>query len=246
MQTLRISLLLLSFLFSACSTPEGKKEWKIAVDPTWYPLDLMGRDKQLMGFVADLLQEISVEKKLKLALVRENWDNLLQNLNKKQYQAILSSLQPYTFYENKYDFSEPFLLIGPVLVMPANSKTTSLDDLSGKEIAVLTGSTEDLILEKYPDIIIRYYGSVPSMLDDILTGQIDGALLGVLEANAYTQDLYQGNLKIATPPLNDRGLRLIALHSEAPALIEAFNSALDHLKKTGKYTELARKWGLAI
>ena len=244
MRMLRFFLLLVPLLFFSCTTSEKGHEWKIAIDPAWYPLNLGGREKNLTGFVVDLLQEVSREKKLKLSLMREDWSNLLRNLDKKKYEAILSSLQPYIFYENKYDFSEPFLLTGPVLIVPSDSDTTSLEQLSGKEVAILEGSADDLILEKYPGIIIRTYSSIPEALSAMLATRVDGAVFGRLEATAFTQDLYAGKLKIVTPPLNDRGLRLVTLHEKGKILIEALNSTVEILKKNGKYAELAKKWGL--
>lgn len=237
-------LFLLPLLFFSCTTSEKSREWKVAIDPTWYPLNLGGREKNLTGFAIDLLKEVSIEKKLKLSLVREDWSNLLRNLDKKKYEAILSSLQPYIFYENRYDFSEPFLLIGPVLIMPRDSDVTSLEELSGKEIAILEGSADALVLEKYPGIIIRTYSSIPDALNAMIATRVDGAICGRLEATAYTQDLYAGKLKIVTPPLNDRGLRLVTLHEKGNILIEAINSTVDILKKSGKYDELAKKWSL--
>ncbi|MFI5334272.1 MAG: substrate-binding periplasmic protein [Chlamydiales bacterium] len=245
MRTHRFSLLfflLLSLLFNACGKPEHKREWKIAFDPSWYPLDLMGREKQLQGFTTDLLHEWGKVEKLKILMVQDNWDTLISNLQKKESDAILSSLQPYLFYEKQFDFSEPFLLTGPILVVPAESNSKSLEEFSGKEIAVISGSQADLSIEKYPGIIIRYYEAIPDAFNAILTGQVDGAVVGVLPAAAYCQDLYQGKLKVVGHPLTAQGLRLITLYNEAPLLIESFNTMLKELKKSGKYAKIARKW----
>lgn len=235
---------LLALFFGACTTAAHKKEWRVAIDPGWYPLDLKGRDKQLQGFAVELLQEVALLQKLKISVIRVNWDNLISNLQQKQYEGMLSSLPAHLFYEKQYDFSDPFLLLGPVLVLPVGSKAQSLKELSGKEIAVISGSDADLSVEKYPEIIIRYYDTAPDALNAILAENVDGAVIDVLEASAYCRDLYQGKLRVVGEPFTNEGLRLVTLHDQAPELIKAFNSTLKNLKKSGKYAELARKWNL--
>ncbi|MBI2742713.1 MAG: amino acid ABC transporter substrate-binding protein [Chlamydiales bacterium] len=247
MQRIRFSLLLFISLVAfvcGCSGGFNGREWKIAIDESWYPLNLMGRDKQVIGFTTDLLQEVSALQRIRIVRVQENWNNLLSHLQQKQYEGMLSSMYPYTFYEKQYDFSKPFLLTGPVLVLPFSSKETSLKAFSGKEIAVVTGSHNSLIVEKYPGVIIRNYESIPDAFNDIVAGVIDGAVVDVLPATAYCQDLFQNQLKVASAPMNDQGLRLVTLHDQSPELIESFNSALEKLRASGKYAELSRKWGL--
>lgn len=241
---MRWLLLIPLLLFGSCGTNSSQKEYTIAIDPSWYPLNLMGREKQLHGFTIDLLQEIAAYKKITIFKVRENWDNLIPHLQQEKYDAILSSLQPYLFYEKQYDFSSPFLLIGPVLVVPENSSLTSLDKCAGKEIAILDGSKDALILEKYPQIIIRNYYTLAEIFRDILSGALDGALVDTLVAQAYCQDLYRGQLKIATAPLTNAGLRLITLHKMNSPLPALFDEGLQELQKSGKYEELLKKWSL--
>ena len=249
MRSIRFSLLL--FLFSlvlvcACGNPMRGKEWTIAFDSSWFPMNFMGRDKQILGFTTELLQEMGALQKINVVKVNENWDNLIPNLQKEKYDAILSSMQPYVFYEKQYDFSHPFLLTGPVLVLPFDSMVTSFEQLSGKEIAIITGSADALLIEKFPGIIIRTFESIPDAFNAIVSGNVDGAVVDSLPAYAYCQDLYQNQLKVVGAPLTDQGLRMVALHDRAPALIESFNATIDKLKKSGKYADLSRKWGLPI
>ncbi|HNO86150.1 MAG TPA: transporter substrate-binding domain-containing protein, partial [Anaerolineales bacterium] len=72
-------------------------------------------------------------------------------LQEGEYNAICTTLQPYLFYEKMYNFSDLYLMTGPVLVTPVNSKYTSLSQFSGLEIGFQEGSNAALILEKYPN-----------------------------------------------------------------------------------------------
>jgi polar amino acid transport system substrate-binding protein len=157
----------------------------------------------------------------------------------------LFSMLPYNFNLPKYDFSDPFLKTGPVLVVRYDSKIDSLNNLDGKEIAVQRGSSDANILEKYPNILIRIYDSLPEVFNAINAGSLDGAIAPSLLAESYTKDLYNKKLKVATPHLNDDGLRLITLNGKSTPLRDSFNRGLKNLKSNGTYDKLAQKWGLS-
>lgn len=232
----------LLFILWGCGS--SQKPYKIAVDPSWYPLNFEERQNNILGFTNELLLAISSERDLPISLLQVNWDTLFEGLQKKEYPAILSSLYPYNFNEDIYSFSEIFLHIGPVIIVPKGSVAHSLKQLEGFEVGVLAGSSDILLLEKYPNILIRTYESIPTTLNDLLSGNIQAAILPILPASAFIQNLYYKSLTISSKPLTEQGLRLITLKNENPALIKAFNKALDHLKNSGEYDLLLQKWNL--
>lgn len=237
-----IQALTLLTLFS-CSGNSGNGR-NVGVDASWYPLELDSRTNSVTAFSTELLTEIGKVEKIPFVKITVNWDNLMEGLQKGSYEAILSSMPPYIFNEKLFDFSDIYLPLGPVLVVPMSSNIHSLSSLDGKEIGVISGSASPLILEKSEGVLIRYYDSTPKALADITTGTLDGAMIDVLSAEAFCSDLYQDQLKIATPPLNDEGLRLISKHGAAPDLIKGFNKGLHKLKKNGSYEKLLVKWNL--
>lgn len=244
-QSLFRSLLLFPLmLLAACGSTETSRVYQIGVDPTWYPLELQGKENQVSAFSTEILEEIGKLEKIPFVKIKTNPDTLLFGLKRNQYDAILTSMQPYIFNEKQYDFSDLYLMTGPVLVVPENSPVHSLNELAGKEVAASPDSPGMAILEKAPGVVARSYTSIPQAFNDISAGQLDGAIVGVLLARSYCQDLYHGVLKIATDPLDNSGLRLMTLHGEQDDLIEAFNRGLQQLKENGKYDEILRKWKL--
>ena len=235
-------ILLLS-LFSCGSSSNGGR--KVGVDANWYPLNFDNRTNNVTAFSTELLGQIGKVEKIPFVKVSVNWDNLMDGLKSDEYEAILTSMPPYIFNEKLFDFSNIYLPLGPVLVVPTGSMITGLNDLNGKEIAVISGSTSTLILEGSTGVLIRAYDSIPKALNDVVEGIVDGAMIDILSAVAYCNDLYQGKLKVATQPLNDEGLRLVTKHGAAPDLISGFNEGLAKLKRNGTYDALLKKWNLA-
>jgi polar amino acid transport system substrate-binding protein len=235
-------IFVLTLLVGCGKSSNGER--KVGVDPYWFPLDLGNRDNNVTVFSTELLTEIGKIEKIPFVKVSVNSNDLMEGLQKGNYEAILSSMTPYIFNQAMFDFSEIYLLLGPVLVVPTSSKINSLSNLDGKEIAVISGSNNDLILEKSPGVLIRDYDSIPKAFNDMLAGHVDGAVIDILSATAFCRDLYQGQLKIVTPPLNEEGLRLITKYEGAPDLIKGFNAGLAKMKKNGSYEKLLDKWGL--
>ena len=242
--------LLAALLFSTCTfflsgcSEKNNGTYKIGLDPLWYPLDFKGQENNVMGFSTELLTEISKNEKLYLSLLNTNWDSLFQGLRAGTYQAVLSSLPPYNFNLKQYDFSDLYLPLGPVLILPSSSKTTSLTKMNGKEIGVIIGSSSILILETYPEISIQTYGSASALINDLLMGNIDGALLPILIAESFTRGSFTDSIKIVSKPLNNEGLRILTLKGKSPNLLKYFNKGLKHLENTGKYSKLLKEWQL--
>jgi polar amino acid transport system substrate-binding protein len=219
--------------------------YQIGIDPSWYPLSFHKEQNSVLGFSTDVLTQISMKEKISFSLLTTNWDSLLEGLNGGKYQAVLSSLLPYNFNQSIYSFSEPYLPLGPVLIVPINSRDNSLEAFSEKSVGVLEDSPEILILEKDPTILIRTYENASTLLTDLAGGGVQAALLPILTASAYVDHLYYKKLKIASSSLTAQGLRLITLKDKNPKLIETFNKGIENLKKTGEYEKLLIKWNLA-
>jgi polar amino acid transport system substrate-binding protein len=240
-----IRFILLGLLLASCGKSRSGYDYKIAFDPAWHSLETPGRENALTAFTAELVEAIGTVEELKLGLYQRSWSNLMLGLQEGDYQAVCTPMEPFIFYEKRYVFSEIYLSTGPVLITQIGPKWNSLTQLGGREVGIVRGAPYALILEKYPNVLQRTYDSIPAMLDDLKNTLIEAAVLDKLAAVAYTNDLYQGLLKIASPPLSPEGIRLVGLYGTSAELIRRFNRGLSKLKSNGTYTKLAQKWGLA-
>jgi polar amino acid transport system substrate-binding protein len=231
------------FLLAGCGNPSSGYNAKVALDPTWQTLEIPGRENNVTVFSLELLEAIGAKEKISIGVYEKSWDNLMLGLQSGDYTAICTSMEPYLFYEKTYIFSDVYLTTGPVLVTSVHASWSSLEELNGREVAIL--HTPLSLLEKYPNIIQRPYDSVQQAFDDIKDGLIDAALVNRLTAEAFVQDLYSGQLKISSPPLTPEGLRLMGLTKNSKKFIETFNKGLSLLKADGTYQKISQKWGLS-
>lgn len=241
-----ITLLLCVLLACSCSGKKTKSTYEIGIDPSWYPLQVPAQEKSLLAFSIELLVEIAKKERIQLAISTVNWDNLVQGLDEKKYDAILGSLPLYNFNVKKYSFSELYLKTGPVLVIPENSSIKGVKDLRGKEVGIVHGSSAAVLLQTAPGVILRNYDTVPATLADLFDQQLEAAAVPAIIAQDYVRNFYSGTLKIVGSPLNDEGLRLITLREAHPDLLRRFNKGLAAIKKNGEYEKLLKKWGLSV
>lgn len=240
---LLMSMILMLIGGAGCSKSKSKV-YQVAIDQSWYPLDLIGKGAAVFAFSDDLLMSIAEDEDLVIQVYPVSWDSLLSSLNQGRADGAMSSNLPVAQYQDLYSFSEPYLLLGPVLVTRASSNYTSLGDLSDKEVGVLTGATTVLLAEQNPAILIRYFEKYTTALDQLTAGTIDGLIMPRLLADAYVKDIYSGSLKIATPPLNNDGLRLMTLKDKNQELLDSFDEGLKKLKDNGTYDQLLKKWNI--
>lgn len=222
-----------------------KRVYRIARDPAWYPLDLLGKERNMLAFSNELLVAIANEEGLQIDVETMGQENLFIGLNNEVYDAVLAALPPTQANAKIYLFSDPFYLLGPVLIVNVSSHVKSLDEMAGKSIGVLSGSSLVYKSDRFPTVLITSYDNILTALNDLNRNLIDGVILNNLSAYNYVTGPYAGKLKIATPPLTEEGLRLIARnHPEFEELIKSFNAGLKVLEANGTYDMLLKKWGL--
>jgi len=243
---MRGKIFLFLLLLCACTSGRGSKIYQIGRDPTWWPLDLAAQTLSVRGFSDELLQYIAKEEKIQIALYSAGGEALMVGLNREWADGVLSSLPPVPQTETVYDFSKPYLLTGPVLVVPASSKVTGLSDMSNSLIAVVDAAPLLTEMAQVSYLLIKPFPTTAAALAAVDAGAVQGAVVESLQAYSYLADLYDGRLKVATPPLDDQGLRLIVLKGKSEELMKLFEKGLKKAIKNGTYKELAERWELHL
>jgi polar amino acid transport system substrate-binding protein len=233
------------FIFSSCNQKK-QSGLRIGIDTSFAPLNFEEMQPYVYGYVSDLLLEISRFSGMEFEKIHANWDDLVAGMAEGRYDVIISSMPPYNFNLAKYEFSKSFLDLGPVLVVPSNANYSHLTGLAGELVGVITGDPAVLVIEKYPEVIIRGYNSAPDLLNAVANGSVEAAVLDRLPALNYVRDLYTGRLKIASAPLTPVGLHTVTLKGETGKFTPLFNQAIDQMQKKKTLEALQKKWRLSL
>ncbi|MGA8163685.1 MAG: transporter substrate-binding domain-containing protein [Waddliaceae bacterium] len=240
-----VGLSWLLFRFASVVPEREKILYYIGRDSTWYPLDLRGRERSMAGFANDLFQAIALEEEFNVHIFEVGANALFDGLRLGRYDGVLSHLSSNVVNQRIYHFSDPFYLIGPVLIVPEDSPVQSLGDMEGKTIGIEAGSRQVFKIPEPPNVAFVPYDSAATALDNLDKHDIDGVILDALKAYAFTEGFYLGKLKVATSPLTGKGLRLITRKDpKSLLLISRFNKGLEKLKSEGVYEQLIKKWDL--
>jgi polar amino acid transport system substrate-binding protein len=245
-KSIRPLFFLFLFIQAACGRgdrPVGGS-YAIGRDETWFPLTLGEKTANVNGFTNALVQEISQETGQPMYIQNLSWDQLFSKLDRHELSGVFTSISPNVENQKKYTFSDPFLLLGPVLVVQQNSQKSSLAQMGVSKIGVSQYDDSILILQKYPSIQIELYENMPTALDDLAEDKIDGVLISNIEAHTLVPTRYLGKLRIATKPLSNKGLRLITIKEKNDPLIKYFNDGLRRLQSNSRYPALIEKFNV--
>jgi len=231
----------------SCTSPasfDKSKTFTIARDPSWYPLSLMGKEKNVLAFTNDLILMIAKKRGVRIQLQSVGPNNLFGGLEDGEYEAIITSLIPNAINNRIYNFSDTFFLVGAVLIVPKDFTFTSMDNMSNKIIGINRDPVSSFKYSKYK-MYYKPYDNMTEAFNDLYQARIDGIFMPVLEASIYTEAFHKGAFKIVTPPLSRHGLRLVARQTLlSQFVIEEFNIGLIELIEDGTYGDLCKKWGI--
>ena len=176
------------FLFLSvigCQQPMPRSQrYAVGRDPSWFPLEIDQHAVSLNAFTDAAFQEIAKSEHIPFNIINTDWSQLFQGLAEEKYAGIFSSLSPNVISKMKYVFSDPFLMLGPVLVVPIHSTATSLADLEQKTVAVNQYDDSVLIVQRLPSIVIKLYENKAIALEDLVKGHYDAVLLPILDAQS--------------------------------------------------------------
>lgn len=247
--TIAIGIVLIAVLaltIRSCSSKKAHKEYyRIARNSGWGSIDLHGKEKNMLGFSDELLQTIAEREKIRIELVFAGNDQFLPSLDNRQVDGVMSIITPTVLNLDQYDFSEPYYLLGPVLIVRSSSPVHEIKQMKGGSIGILSGSSLIFNTEQYPSLLVTSYNNIVTALNDLEKNVIDGVLVDALTGYTYVYGPYAGKLRVATPPLTNEGFRLITRRDpESEVLIHDFNEGLEALRKDGTYEKLLEKWTL--
>jgi len=237
-----------TFLWRACNSEVlvASKTYLLARSSNLAPIRIEGKEPNLLAFESDLLTQIAIDEKLKINILTVSTLDLFRPLDEEYYDAILVTIEPDPLMKEKYYISQPLLNVGPILLVPSSSNIHSLEELEGKGIGVGIESTSPLVFRfSQKDLVLVSYPHLISALEDLDKGIIGGVIIDPVLGYTYTEGFYKNRLKVATAPLTDLAIRVVARDTrEGKYLIEHFDQGLKKIKDTGQYKELIKKWEL--
>ncbi|MGX6606019.1 ABC transporter substrate-binding protein [Micromonosporaceae bacterium Da 78-11] len=227
---------------------------RFVTDASYAPMEHFAADgRTIIGFDPDLASALSAVLGIKIEMVVGDFGTMLDELGKGTYDGVLSSMTDTVDREKKADFLDYFSAGTSIIVQRGNPKgVTDVKDLCGQVVAAEKGTVQADLLRRSQrgcgdnPMTINEYKTNSDALLQLRTGRAVAVLndfppAAYLASDTRTRAYYQLSSTVQYEP----GLFGIAFAKNQTALRDAMRDALDRLIRSGAYTELLQRWGLA-
>ncbi|WP_252504324.1 transporter substrate-binding domain-containing protein [Sporosarcina sp. Marseille-Q4943] len=244
-------VLLLSFMLvvAACGSnkstgSEGGTKYRVGIDNTYPPFEFEV-DGKLTGIDIDIISAIAKNQGFEIEFDAMDFGGIIPAMQADQLDIAIAGMSITDKRREVVDFSDPYFDAGLSLVI--NSKTTdinSLEDLSGKVIAVKNGTTGASFAQEheseYGYQVVQFDDS-PAMFQEVQNGNAD-ALIEDYPVIAYAISQNSLNLKIVGERLNGDQYGIAVLKGKNSDVLKKINDGLQELRDSGEYDEILAKY----
>ncbi|MDR7445714.1 MAG: basic amino acid ABC transporter substrate-binding protein [Armatimonadota bacterium] len=223
----------------------GGRTLRVATDATYPPFEMLDKDKNIVGYDVDLIQEICRRVNCKPEIRSVAWEGILPGVQQGDYDVAISGITITEEREKQVDFTEPYITVGQVVLVRADeTRIQGAQDLTDKTVAVQLGTTNDELASKlHKDGRIREvkrYRTFDLAVAALLNRDVDAVIIDSVAGLGFMAQ-HPGKLKTVGDKLTEEQLGIVVREGNAE-LRDAFNAALRALKEDGTLDRLYRKW----
>ena len=219
------------------------KELVVGSSATYRPFAYETPTKEIVGYDIDIIRAVAQKAGLQIKIVNTPWTGIFAALNNGDVDLVISGVTINDKRKQSYDFTAPYFEARQLIAVNKDSAVKNLKDLSGKKVAVVTGSTADDIASREfgktnPDI--RRFESTPVIISELANGGVDAAIgdNGVIAFR--TQEHKQ--LKTVSDASFPKEYFGIVVKQGNKALLDKLNKGLATVKTDGTYAQIYKKW----
>jgi arginine/lysine/histidine/glutamine transport system substrate-binding/permease protein len=213
----------------------------VSTEPAFPPFVYLNSSDEIVGFDVDLITEIATRLDLDVYFAYIPFDGLFATLEAETADAAVNAITITPQRDESVDFSRPYFKSGLAIAIRADEQSiNSLEDLSGRKIAVKLGTTGAELAARVPNTQLVTFDSAEKALFDLAKGNVDAVIkdepttLGMLE-QANIQ-----NVRLLEELLTEEyyGIGLPPGSPNKPFIDDALNAMI----ADGTYARLYRKW----
>ena len=194
----------------------------------------------LVGFEVDIMDALARRLGVKARLVNYNWSNLVQSLERGDFDIIMNGLEATQERKDRILLSDPYYVYAETLTVRTTSDTRSLFELGGKRVGTLNQTYAHDILRMMPSIHELMYEGNDEPYLDLVDGRSDAVLLDNIIADRYGCTDKHPDLK-CLPDDVARGTYVIGMRKGDTELATALNTALADMRKDGELKAILDK-----
>lgn len=222
------------------------KTWVIASDTVFKPFEYTDASGKFVGIDVDLVDAIAEDQGFEYEIKSLGWDAAIAACQAGQADGMIAGASiTDERKESGWIFSDGYYQATQTMTVAADSDITGFADLSGKTVAVKTGTQGAAYAESLKDeygFQITYFEDSPTMYQAVMGGQ---AVACFEDTPIMASSIKDGDLalKILEDTANEGAPYGFAIFNEDnQELIDMFNAGLANIKENGKYDEIIAKY----
>lgn len=237
---------------SAGSTSESAeggasdKVWKIATDTSFKPFEYTDDSGKFVGIDMDILEAVSKDQGFKYEVQVLGWDASIAACQAGQADGMIAGASITD--ERKasgWIFSDGYYDANQSMAVEASSDIDGFDDLSGKAVAVKTGTMSAAYAESLAGeygFSVTYFEDSPTMYQAVVGGQVAATFddTPIMASNIKDTGIA---MKLVDGTGNDPASYGFAIfNADNQELVDMFNKGLANIKKDGTYDKIIEKY----
>ncbi len=233
----KIMLLVMSILLlTGCKSDDNKLI--LATEAGFAPYEYY-QDGEIVGVDIDIAREIAASLGKELVIKDVSFDFIINEIKSGKSDIGAAGMSITKERLEEVDFSVEYAVSNQVVIVPMNSKITSIDQISNQRIAVQLGTVADsYVNENYKDATVIRQKKYLSMVEDLKAGKVDLIIMDLLPASEIVKS--NDGLKILDEYLftDKYGMAIKKGNKE---LLDKVNDVLTRLMSEGKIEEYTIK-----
>ena len=227
-------------------TSDSGKKWIIATDTAFKPFEYKDDSGDYIGIDVDILAAIAEDQGFDYELQALGWDASIAACQAGQADGMIAGASiTDERKESGWIFSDGYYDANQSMAVAESSDIAGLADLSGKTVAVKTGSMSADYAESLKDeygFSITYFEDSPTMYQAVVGGQVDAVFddTPIMASNIKDTGLA---MKLVDGTGNEPASYGFAIfNADNQELVDMFNAGLANIKANGTYDEIIAKY----
>jgi aspartate/glutamate/glutamine transport system substrate-binding protein len=211
------------------------------------PFGFYNANHQLQGYDIDLARAIANAMFGSPNCVRfipVTTSNRILKLEDEEVDMLISTMSVTNKRRQVLDFSRPYYISGQAMMVRKGSSIRNLQDLDGKHVIVVFGSTgEDNVTTHVPSAIIYGYRTYSEAWNAFKSGKGDAFLADDIILKSYVES--NGSFKLLPERYSKEPYAVAFRKTDESLRLQAdVNIVISDLQKTGRLSKMRHRWGL--
>lgn len=224
---------------------QKKGYFTVGLDDSFPPMGFRDEDNNIVGFDIDLARAVAEQMGVEVKFQPVVWDYIAKELNGKKVDVIWNGCTITDERKKVFDFTDPYMDNKQVVVVKADSKIKTLEDLKGKKVGIQGGSSANIALDNHPEVkdtlaALNEYSDNAKALTDLEIGRLEAVIVDVCVFGHYKQ-IKPDAFKMLDQDLGSEFFGVGVRKSDQTFLAE-LQKAMDKVVADGSAQKIADKW----